>query len=157
MKLKIISGGQTGADRAGLDVAIKLKIAHGGWCPKGRKAIDGPIAKKYKLKEMASSSYIARTKQNVIDSAATVVFYIDKASGGTKKTIDFCHEQKKPLLEIDLSDPFLTNCVILEKWLSNQMQKNKLQFALNIAGSRQSEKNNIYNLVYELLEHCFKK
>ncbi|UDQ98123.1 putative molybdenum carrier protein [Lentisphaerota bacterium WC36G] len=159
MNLKIVSGGQTGADRAGLDVAIKLHIVHGGWCPKGRKAVDGKIAKKYRLKEMTSSSYIARTRQNVIDSDASVIFYIDKATGGTKKTILFCQEFAKDYLEIDLSDPFLTNCVILEKWFieREQIMKDKSQFVLNIAGSRQTEKNNIYNLVFELLEYCLKE
>ena len=64
---KIVSGGQTGADRAALDFAIKNKIPYGGWVPKGRIAEDGPIAEKYDLKEMPTDSYHARTEQNVIE------------------------------------------------------------------------------------------
>lgn len=75
MKLiKIVSGGQTGADRAALDWALAHGVPCGGWCPKGRKAEDGPIDLKYPLKETPSSSYIQRTEWNVRDSDATVVF-----------------------------------------------------------------------------------
>ena len=158
MKLKIVSGGQTGADRAALDVAIKLNIAHGGWCPKGRKAIDGTIAKKYQLKEMPSASYVARTKQNVIDSDGTVIFYIVKATGGTKKTINFCKELNKDHLELDLSEAFLTNCLCFSRWFENISQKVKSEiFTLNIAGPRQSDLNNIYRLVFEILENVLAK
>ena len=69
---KIISGGQTGADQAALDAAIKLGISHGGWIPKGRITEDGPLLDKYKLQEMPTDSYPARTEQNVIDSDGTV-------------------------------------------------------------------------------------
>jgi hypothetical protein len=64
---KIISGGQTGTDRAALDVALKFKIPHGGWLPRGRKSEDGPLSDKYKLQEMPTDSYPARTEQNAID------------------------------------------------------------------------------------------
>jgi hypothetical protein len=70
---KIISGGQTVADRAALDTAIKLKIPHGGWIPKGRKAEDGPLPEMYQLQEMPTESYSARTEQNVIDSDGTLI------------------------------------------------------------------------------------
>ncbi len=158
MKLKIISGGQIGADRAGLDVALKWHIPHGGWCPKGRKAIDGKIPTRYNLDEMATPSYLARTKQNVLDSDGTVVFYFDKAKGGTKRTIDFCVELKKNYLEINLSEPFLTNCLLFKTWFDVQLRNCKGNlYILNVAGSRESEFNNIYNLVTEILEYCLKK
>jgi hypothetical protein len=70
---KIISGGQTGADRAELDVAIEVGIPHGGWVPKGRIAEDSPKSEKYHLPEMPTDSYPARTEQNVIDSYGTVI------------------------------------------------------------------------------------
>ena len=70
---KIVSGGQTGADRAALDFAISKKIPHGGWVPKGRLAEDGPLPKKYKLQEMSTDSYQDRTEQNVIDADGTVI------------------------------------------------------------------------------------
>ncbi len=153
MKLKIVSGGQTGADRAGLDMAIKLHIPHGGWCPKGRKAVDGKIPTRYNLDEMASVSYLARTKQNVVDSDGTVVFYFDKAQGGTKRTIDFCVELKKDYLKINLSEPFFTNCLLFYTWFNEQLKccKNEV-YVLNVAGSRESEFNNIYKLTSEVLE-----
>ena len=89
MITKIISGGQTGADRATLDSAIKHGFPHGGWIPKGRLAEDGPLPAKYKLKEMPTSSYPAQTEQNVIDSDGTLIISHGKLGGGadlTKKT-----------------------------------------------------------------------
>ena len=80
---KIVSGGQTGVDRAGLDVALFLQVQHGGWCPLGRLAEDGQIPAKYELKETESSEYGFRTEQNVIDSCGTLILYCEKMSGGT--------------------------------------------------------------------------
>ena len=82
---KIISGGQTGADRAALDWALSHNLPCGGWCPKGRKAEDGIIVAKYPLKESSSSSYIQRTEWNVRDSDGTIVLSIAATlSGGSK-------------------------------------------------------------------------
>ena len=83
---KIVSGGQTGADRAALDFAIKQKIPHGGWVPKGGLAEDGPLPKKYKLTEMPTDSYQERTEQNVIDSDGTVIISHGKLTGGSAYT-----------------------------------------------------------------------
>jgi len=94
---KIISGGQTGADRAALDVAIKLSIPHGGWIPKGRKAEDGPLPEIYKLKEMPTDSYPARTEQNVIDSDGTLIIARGKLTGGTDYTRQMTLKNKKQL------------------------------------------------------------
>jgi hypothetical protein len=79
---KIITGGQTGADRAALDVAILLNIPHGGWVPKGRLAEDGPIHTKYQLKEMPTDSHEERTEQNVIDSDGTLIISHGELTGG---------------------------------------------------------------------------
>ena len=100
---KIISGGQTGADRAALDVAIKLSIPHGGWIPKGRKTEDGTLSEKYKLKEMTTASYPKRTEQNVIDSDGTLIFARGKLTGGTDLTRKMTLKHKKQLLGIDLN------------------------------------------------------
>ena len=78
---KIISGGQTGADRAALDFAIKHKIPHGGWVPKGRIAEDGPLPKRYKLTEMPTSNCQKRTEQNVIGSDGTVIISHGRLTG----------------------------------------------------------------------------
>jgi Circularly permutated YpsA SLOG family len=101
VKLSIISGGQTGADRAALDWAIKHNLAHGGWCPKGRKALDGPLDARYQLKETPSAEYLERTEWNVRDSDATVVFTLaKKATGGSRKTISFAKKHKKPCIHL---------------------------------------------------------
>ena len=85
---KIISGGQTGADRGGLEAAIEYGIPHDGWCPKGRLAEDGVIPDKYELSEMASKSYLKRTEANVVDSDAIVIFAFGKLTGGSKRTAE---------------------------------------------------------------------
>jgi hypothetical protein len=82
--LKIISGGQTGADRAALDFAIKHRISHGGWCPKGRRSEDGTIPSQYQLQETPSTNYLQRTEWNVRDSDGTVIFSISEhLTGGS--------------------------------------------------------------------------
>ena len=80
---KIISGGQTGADQAALDAAIKYNFPHGGWIPKGRKTEDGRLPDEYKLKEMSTDSYKERTEQNVIDSDGTVIISHGDLTGGS--------------------------------------------------------------------------
>ena len=81
--MKIISGGQTGADRAALDVALKFGIPHAGWIPKGRKAEDGPLPEKYQLQEMPTDSYEARTEKNVPDSDGTLIIARGRPTGGS--------------------------------------------------------------------------
>jgi len=93
---KIISGGQTGADRAALDAAIELDIPHGGWIPKGRKTEDGGLPEKYHLKEMPTGSYAARTEQNVIDSDGTLIVSHGKLNGGSALTRRLAKKHKRP-------------------------------------------------------------
>lgn len=83
---KIVSGGQTGVDRAGLDVAIQLGIDHGGWCPKGRRAEDGRIPGCYQLAEADSDEYAFRTERNVVDSDGTLILFFATLRGGTELT-----------------------------------------------------------------------
>ena len=98
---KIVSGGQTGADRAALDWAISRGVQHGGWCPKGRRSEDGVIPDRYALQETDSANYLIRTEQNVIDSDGTAVFSIKPLlSGGSKKTSEFARKHGKPLLHL---------------------------------------------------------
>lgn len=93
----IISGGQTGVDRAALDAAISLGYPYGGWLPKGRLAEDGPLPDSYVgMKEMPTKNYIRRTEQNVVDSDLTIVICHGTPEGGTKRTIDFCVKHNKP-------------------------------------------------------------
>src|SRR5437764_6276902 len=98
---KIISGGQTGADRAALDFAIAKKILHGGWCPRGRVAEDGTIPCRYHLTETPSADSAQRTEWNVRDSDGTVIFSLaPKLSGGSKKTFECAQQYQKPCLHL---------------------------------------------------------
>lgn len=160
---KIISGGQTGADRGGLDAAIALKIPHGGWCPRGRKAEDGVIPTKYKLKESKSSFYQERTKKNVLDSDATVVFCYGKPSGGSKLTAEYAGKCRKPFLTVDL-DAKDNHPEKIKKWLDKKVSGKLLsdtgkewtgpmKITLNVAGSRESEAPGIQVEVKKVMKH----
>ena len=96
---KIVSGGQTGVDRAALDVALKVGIPCGGWCPKGRKAEDGAIPDRYPLTETSSASYPVRTEKNVNDSDGTLILKVGPVTGGTARTV----KAAKKLKILDLS------------------------------------------------------
>jgi Circularly permutated YpsA SLOG family len=105
---KIVSGGQTGADRTALDWALAHNLSCGGWCPKGRKAEDGPIDQKYPLNETPSASYIQRTEWNVRDSDATILFSIEPTlTGSSLKSMEFARKRKKPRLPLHpgIADP----------------------------------------------------
>ena len=101
--LKVVSGGQTGVDRAALDAAQALGLPCGGWCPRGRLAEDGPIDPAYALVETPSADYAQRTEWNVRDSDGTLVLVRGRATGGTALTIALARQQGKPLLVLDLT------------------------------------------------------
>lgn len=146
---KIVSGGQTGADRAALDFAIKHGIPHGGWVPKGRLAEDGPLADRYDLKEMPSDSYPARTEQNVIDSAGTLIISHGPLTGGSDYTREMAKKHKKPCLHIDLSRTKIHEAgATIVIWLMGNAVS-----ALNVAGPRASKDPYVYDQVVALLEH----
>ena len=162
MITKIISGGQTGADRGGLDAAIHCELPHGGWCPKGRKAEDGVIPDEYHLTEMLSAEYLARTKANVIDSDATVIFTYGPPSGGSLQTITYAHHLEKPYHEVDLSDTTQRQAVEeIMFWLAGDVELNDydeyvacpppLACILNVAGSRESQAPGIQEAVFHLM------
>ena len=90
---RIVSGGQSGVDRAALDVARELGYPTGGWCPKGRRAEDGPIDDGYPLIETPSDRYVQRTRWNVRDSDGTLILLRGAAEGGTRITIEFAHKK----------------------------------------------------------------
>lgn len=103
---RIISGGQSGADRAALDFAIERGIPHGGWCPRGRKAEDGPIDPRYRLRETPSTGYAQRTLWNVRDSDGTVIFTIaDRLKGGSRQTAALARKHCKPCLHLASQRP----------------------------------------------------
>jgi hypothetical protein len=145
---KIISGGQTGVDRAALDVAILLNIPHGGWCPKSRKAEDGVISPYYNLKETASEEYNERTAWNVSDSDGTLIIVKGKPIGGTLLTKNVAEQLKKPFFIFNLDKDNNIDSVI------NWINENKIKI-LNIAGPRASQVSDIYQSSYQLLKQLF--
>lgn len=141
---KIISGGQTGVDRAALDVAGELEIARGGWCPKGRLAQDGPLDPSYPLRETPSPDYAQRTEWNVRDSDGTLVLHNGTLSGGTSLTVELAHQHDKPYLVIDLStDPG-------EGVVSDWMERHGIG-TLNVAGPREEGNPGIYQCASRFL------
>ncbi len=163
---KIISGGQTGADRAGLDAAIDLGIPHGGWCPRGRLAEDGPVSGRYALQETESYQYIVRTERNVCDADATLVFFRHSPSGGTAATIAFARRHHKPVLALDIAkfvNPESAAGSVLD-WLGDLQLQPELGvdsesdatgITLNIAGPRESTLPGVYRAVYDVLVSAF--
>jgi len=130
---KIVSGGQTGVDRAALEAAIALGIEHGGWCPQGRLAEDGTIPAKYQLAETDSPLYHVRTEQNIVDSDGTLILHWGKLTGGTLLTRRLARAHRRPLLQCDLDKPPFP-AVVLD-WLTSERIE-----VLNVAGPRESSR-----------------
>ncbi|MDG2385277.1 MAG: putative molybdenum carrier protein [Pirellulaceae bacterium] len=128
---RIVSGGQTGVDQAALQVAIELRIEHGGWCPRGRICEAGTIPKQFFLRETQSAKYSVRTEKNVIDSDGTLILYRDQLSGGTALTQRMAMKHQRPLKIIDLSTR--SDFDQIHQWLL----QNKIS-CLNVAGPRES-------------------
>ncbi len=139
--LTVISGGQTGVDRAALDVALQLGLPCGGWVPRGRRAEDGVIPERYPgLKECDARDYAERTRRNVRDADATLVLSHGSISGGTALTVELAARFAKPLLHLDLQTmDFSTACRRLQNWL-----RETAPVVLNVAGPRASEDAEIY-------------
>ena len=151
MVKKIISGGQTGADQAALDVAINLGISYGGWIPKGRITENGVLSEKYKLKEMETSNYNKRTEQNVIDSDGTLIVSHGKLTGGSDYTREMALYHKRSFLHIDLNETIAFQAAKrIRSWISEQGIK-----ILNVAGPRASKDPNIYQSTVDILETAF--
>jgi hypothetical protein len=153
MLKKIISGGQTGVDRAALDAAIRLGIAHGGWVPKGRLTEEGPLPSIYQMQEMPSEDYAARTEKNVLDSDGTLIISRGRPMGGTDYTRKMVLKYGKQLLHIDLSmgqKPSDAGSLI-GSWI----EMNRIE-TLNVAGPRASNDPAIYNDATQILTHAFR-
>ena len=145
---RIVSGAQSGADRAALDFAIAHRIPHGGWCPAGRKSEDGPINPRYKLQETPSSNYLQRTEWNARDSDGTVVFSVAPVlTGGSKKTVELAHKHQKPVIHIAQDGGPASP----EQALLRFIQDNKIK-VLNVAGPRASKEPEVASFVKHVLE-----
>jgi len=145
--MKIVSGGQTGVDRAALDFAIRHGCEHGGWCPRGRLAEDGVIPPIYQLRETDSADYDERTEKNVVDSDATLIVTRErKLSGGTAFTKTCAEQHDRPLLLVYESDGLAKSATAL----SNFLKRHRVR-TLNVAGPRESQAPGIGKFVMELL------
>ena len=140
---QIVSGGQTGVDRAALDVALELRIPCGGWCPKGRLAEDGTIPDRYPLRETRSARYARRTQWNVRDSDATLILAQRPLGGGTAYTEQVARELERPCL---VAAPDVAEIPRIRAWLdANEVA------VLNVAGPRESGAPGIHAAARALL------
>jgi hypothetical protein len=146
--VKIISGGQTGVDRAALDVALKHGIECGGWCPAGRSDEFGRIPDEYPVQELAVGGFRERTLQNVKDSDGTVIVYPGKLDGGTEQTVRFSVELQRPHQIIDASKVSAQDAA---KLIAGFVRKHKIDI-LNVAGPRQSEWAQGYDYTFGTLD-----
>ena len=146
---KIVSGGQTGADRAALDFALARGLRTGGWVPKGRAAEDGRIPARYVgLVETESSDPAVRTARNVRDSDATLIVSHGPLAGGSLFTLDEATRAGKPRLHLDLDELSLASASArLADWLAEVRPR-----VLNVAGPRASEDPRIGTDATALLE-----
>lgn len=139
MLLKIISGGQTGVDRAALDVALELGLPCGGWCPRGRRAEDGAVPQIYPLQETRVAAYSDRTERNVQGSDATLILNRGRLEGGTRLTLEIAATLGRPCRVVDLDHPPPPES--LTTWLESHAVK-----VLNVAGPRESGRPGIHDL-----------
>jgi hypothetical protein len=148
---KIISGGQTGVDRAALDAAIKLTIPHGGWIPRGRLTESGPLPHKYRLKETLSSSYSERTEKNVLDGDGTLIISRGPLTGGSEYTREMAVKHNRFWLHIDLSQKtaFQAATIINDWILWKEIE------ILNVAGPRASKDPKIYQDALDIIESTY--
>ena len=151
MLKKIISGGQTGVDRAALDVAMRMGIAHGGWIPKGRLAEDGSLPLHYQLQEMPTDAYDARTEKNVIDSDGTLIISRGRPTGGTDFTRKMALKHGKQLLHIDLA--LGQRASDAGSLVASWVDMNRIE-TLNVAGPRASHDPAIYMDTVNIMTHA---
>jgi hypothetical protein len=142
--VRIVSGGQTGVDRAALDAGKELGLIVGGWCPKGRLAEDGAINTSYPLEESPSEAYSLRTEWNVRDSNGTLILHRGQIVGGTAFTKEMAVEYGRPCLCIELSSE--SKLMEVVDWVERYAIH-----TLNVAGPRESAEPGIYSQAYRFL------
>jgi Circularly permutated YpsA SLOG family len=143
-RFRLVSGGQSGADRAALDWALSRQVDHGGWCPKGRRSEDGQIPEAYLLSETPSASYLQRTEWNVRDSDATVVFTLaDVLDGGSKRTVQFAENLRRPWMHMRPG--------VHAKFLARFLAAHRVA-TLNVAGKRETSAPGIHRFVLDTLD-----
>jgi hypothetical protein len=146
----IISGGQTGADRVALDWAIEKGVPYNGWCPKDRRAEDGVIPTRYRLKETPARNYLQRTEWNVRDSDATVIFSLaGTLTGGSLKTVAFARQHRRPCLHLSAAAHGERAAEMLRDFLRAHDIR-----TLNVAGPRASKEPEIGRYVRAVLDQA---
>ncbi len=148
VKLKIISGGQTGVDRAALDAALKLGVDCGGWCPSNRMDELGTIPAHYPLTELEQGGLAERTLRNVKDSDGTVLVYFGELRGGTQYTVECCKEFQRPHALIDAAKVSVNRAA---EMIDEFVREGKISI-LNLAGPRESEWSQGYDYVLRALD-----
>ncbi len=139
----IISGGQTGVDRAALDVAIKWGIPYRGWCPAGRWAEDGKIPERYQLEVTPESNPAQRTARNVKESDGVLILGALECSAGTQLAWKTAVKYKVPVYHGDLGG----SIEFVLQWVQ------AMEFGVvNVVGPRESESPGIYKNAFEFLE-----
>ena len=146
--VRIVSGGQTGVDRAALDVALERGMPCGGWCPAGRQAEDGPIDPRYPLRETPSADPAQRTEWNVRESDGTLLLLTTAPSPGTDLTRDFARRMGRPVYVGRLGAP--PDVEAFRRWLRTHNIR-----TLNVAGPRESESPGVYAMACEYLRAAF--
>ena len=147
--MKIVSGGQTGVDRAALDAALKHQVPCGGWCPADRLDEFGRIPDHYPVMELPNGGFGDRTRQNVIDSDASIIFCPGKLQGGTEYTLRCCEELERPHLVIDAAKIAAEQAATQVRDFVRHNQPN----VINVAGSRQSEWPEGYQYCFAVLDN----
>jgi hypothetical protein len=148
--MRIVSGGQSGVDRAALDAALALGLPCGGWCPRGRRAEDGEIPAHYPLRETPSSGFAQRTEWNVRDADATLVLTSGRPIGGTALTIRLARRLGRPLLVVDLDAA--AEATLVGRWIERQRIG-----TLNVAGPRESQRPGIQRQARRFLEQILRR
>jgi hypothetical protein len=146
---RVVSGGQSGVDRAALDAAREAGFPTGGWCPRGRLAEDGPIPDQYPLLETATGDIAVRTELNVLHSDATLILTVGTPQDGTVLTKVCAEHHRKPCLVVDLENPVPPRDVVA--WI----ERNNIE-VLNFAGPRESHRPGfVYRTAFEFLLSAF--